>query len=360
MPAFRRQRKPRALAPASALAPWIELNFAKLTVILMALNMESQMRFRYLLLFVCAAHFTAAVPFRSLAYDLQEPDPDEQKAITALRALGAEVFLHKDDPRQAARSLNCKKVKNFAQARLHFRKLTKLQLLNFANSKVGGDDLAALEGLDELLDIDLTGTKVGDEDLARLPKLKNLRNLYFHATTVEGVGWDFMQNYPKLRGLWLSGTKLTDKALAFLAKVPQLEHLDLAETMITDEGLKHVQPLLKLTHLSLGGTKVTDDGMKYLTALKQLEGLNLNKTDLTDKGLVHIARLENLTQLQICNTKVTAAGLPTLKWLTKLDILYVPKEAATPEAVALLRKALPKIRSIEGMDLNPPKIGPGK
>src|SRR5262249_54251797 len=98
--------------------------------------------------------------------------------------------------------------------------------------------------------------------------------------------------------------------------------------------------------LTVAGPQVTDAGVAHLAGHRTLQNLRLNRTSLTDRGLPHLMKLPNLVHLQILGTRVTATGLQGLKGLPKLDILYVPRGTNTPETVAALHKALPKLRYV--------------
>src|SRR5262245_11469140 len=227
------------------------------------------MLFRTWFVLACAATLMAVIVLKGSAEGLQQADPTEQKAIAELRALGAGVDLHKDDPRQSARSVVCAKVKRIAEAIPHLKKLSKLEVLSFARTNVTGDDLAALAGFDELLEISLRNTKVGDTELARLPKLKKLRFIGLAQTLVTDAGLVHLLNLPNLTGLTLDQTKVGDEGIARVAKLRELTYLHLDSTQITDNSCKHLGTLTKMEHLSLANTEVTDAGVKQLTQLKE-------------------------------------------------------------------------------------------
>ena len=125
----------------------------------------------------------------------------------------------------------------------------------------------------------------------------------------------------------LRGRNLTDDGLADLAKLGGVVELNLRDTKITSAGLVHLKGLAKLTRLHLERTNIGDEGITHLAGLTKLEYLNLYSTKITDKSLGHLAGLKNLRQLYVWKTDVTDAG------------------------IAKLKKTLPAISIVKGIDL---------
>ena len=126
----------------------------------------------------------------------------------------------------------------------------------------------------------------------------------------------------------LRGRDLTDDGLADVAKLGNVVELNLRDTKITSAGLVHLKGLAKLKRLHLERTNVGDEGIPNLTKLTTLEYLNLYGTKITDKSLDHLAGLKNLRQLYVWQTDVTDAG------------------------IAKLKKALPAVSVVKGIDLS--------
>ena len=132
----------------------------------------------------------------------------------------------------------------------------------------------------------------------------------------------------------LRGRDLTDKGLANVAALKSVVVLNLRDTQITSSGMVHLKGLTQLRRLHLERTKVDDKGIENLIGLSKLEYLNLYATKITDKSLDRLADLENLRQLYLWQTDVTDYG------------------------VAKLKKALPKLKIVRGIDLS--KVVPVK
>lgn len=94
--------------------------------------------------------------------------------------------------------------------------------------------------------------------------------------------------------------------------------------------------------LALTGTAVTDAGLKELAHLKSLTTLYLYNTAVTDAGLKELAAFDNLVALDLGRTAITDAGLKELAQLKRLTALHLLGAKVSKDAVAELRKALPK------------------
>ena len=126
----------------------------------------------------------------------------------------------------------------------------------------------------------------------------------------------------------LRGRNLNDAGLKDVAKLKNLIELNLRDTKITSAGLTHLKGLVNLTRLHLERTNVDDTGIVHLKGLTKLRYLNLYNTKITDKALEHLADLKNLEQLYVWQTDVTTVGIENLK------------------------KKLPSVTIIKGIDLS--------
>ncbi|MCE5229858.1 hypothetical protein LLG95_09710 [bacterium] len=150
--------------------------------------------------------------------------------------------------------------------------------------------------------VGLRDTRVTDADLALLDKLPDVENLDLTNTSVTGAG------------------------LIHVRGLKKLAYLGLWNTQVDDEGLKNIQHLTKMWGLVLDNTKVTDAGMVHLKGLTNLtEWLGLTDTRITDKGLKHLTRLKKLRSLNLRRTQVTPAGVKELqRALPATDISFGP------------------------------------
>jgi len=114
-----------------------------------------------------------------------------------------------------------------------------------------------------------------------------------------------LQGLTDLLHLDLSGTQITDAGLLHLQGLDRLEILQLWDTRITDAGLALLARLPNLVQLGLGNTRITDAGLVHLTALKRLRVLQLWGTDVTGRGL---AQLESLDELDMISVPLRVRG----------------------------------------------------
>lgn len=122
----------------------------------------------------------------------------------------------------------------------------------------------------------------------------------------------------------------TDSQAVLLTKLSQqIVWLKLGDTNITDAALTPISSLKNLQKLHLEHTHITDAGLKQLRALPYLEYLNLYGTAITDAGLAELANLKSLKTVYVWQTKVTEAGLATLrKALPGIDVIGGIDESA--------------------------------
>ena len=139
----------------------------------------------------------------------------------------------------------------------------------------------------------------------------------------------------------LRGRNLNDSGLADVARLGNVIELNLRDTKITSSGLIHLKELSQLKRLHLERTNVDDKGIIYLKGLTKLQYLNLYGTKITDESLEYLTNLKNLQQLYVWQTKVTDEGienlkkkLPSLTIVKGIDlskIIPVKKEEPKPE-----------------------------
>ncbi|HUR76557.1 MAG TPA: DnaJ domain-containing protein [Acidimicrobiales bacterium] len=119
----------------------------------------------------------------------------------------------------------------------------RLWSLHAERSMIDDDELVNLQGMTELLHLDLSRTPVSDAGLLHLQGLDRLEVLQL---------WD---------------TAITDAGLALLARLPNLVQLGLGNTRITDAGVPHLRRLERLRVLQLYGTGVTGKGLMQLRGM---------------------------------------------------------------------------------------------
>jgi WD40 repeat protein len=154
---------------------------------------------------------------------------------------------------------------------------------------------------------------VGDEDLAPLQGLTTLRDLNLDHTEITDQGMKVIGGLEGLVKLSLTNTQVTDAGLAELKNLTRLEFLRLDKLPITDAGLAHLAALPRLREISLYQTRITDEGLAHLRGLSSLEILSLDETAIGDEGLRHLAQCPNLKHVKAWRTGVTPAGIEELR-----------------------------------------------
>jgi hypothetical protein len=119
----------------------------------------------------------------------------------------------------------------------------------------------------------------------------------------------------------------------------------------TEECLLPLKDLKGLVHLNLRGQEVTDAQLVHLRGLVSLERLHLERTRITDKGLENLKGLVNLEYLNLYGTEISDAGLVNLEGMKKLKSLYLWQTKVSDAGVARLKKALPQVEIVRGLDL---------
>lgn len=149
-------------------------------------------------------------------------------------------------------------------------------------------------------------------------------------------------------------TQLGGSAMELAQNDPHLEvSYHLMDKEITAAHLAPLKDLTGVVHLNLRGRAVTDDMLASVAGLKELTRLHLEKTKITDKGLAHLKGLGSLEYLNLYGTAVSDAGLVNLEGLKKLKTLYLWQTKVTDAGVAKLKKALPQVQIIRGVEDKP-------
>jgi internalin A len=210
----------------------------------------------------------------------------------------------------------------------HLKGLTNLRRLFLINSprpmaprlRVTDAGLASLAGMTRLQELDLFGLGIRDAGMAHLAGMSDLQELGLMHSGVTGVGLVELGRMTKLIKLRLAETPLTDEGLANLPALPSLQELWLYRTKTTDAGLAHLTRFATLRTLRLGLENSSDAGIVHLAKLTNLRVLELAGERVTDAGLIHLGQSTNLKELHLAHTRVTDAGvrglpeaLPNLK-----------------------------------------------
>src|SRR6266852_1671691 len=154
--------------------------------------------------------------------DAKEDQTKQEKAILALKALGARILVDENHPGKPVTEIWIdKKIPEEALSQL--QAFPKLHSLLLCFNHIDDKGLQHLKGLVSLKRLDLTGNKITDAGLGALKSLTNLERLTLSSTDVTDAGVEKLKLFPKLRFLDLSDANVTDLGLACLKDLPNLE-----------------------------------------------------------------------------------------------------------------------------------------
>ncbi len=217
----------------------------------------------------------------------------------------------------------------------------KLKVLSVLNCKVTDAGLKTIAGLDKLEELKAGQNKLTDAGVTALGNLKELRRLELGNTGTGDEALKAIGQLDKLEALILFGTSISDNGMKDVGKLKKLQLLRLSFN-VSDKGLQELAGLSELRDLNLVFSKVKDDGMKVVGGFKKLEKLDISFLDVSDVGIKELAGLDKMQWLELNQTKVTDASLKQLAQMKELQTLSLRDTKVTAEAVAELKKSLPK------------------
>ena len=133
-----------------------------------------------------------------------------------------------------------------------------------------------------------------------------------------------------------------------LRQLPEIDTVRLNYSQVKGSGLIHLLVLPKLEELSLEGAAIDDSGIRGLRGFHRLIILKVSHTTIGDAGVQIITEeCPNLRSLDLSNTRITDASAKHLERLTELRNLEVSNTLLSKERFQELRRALPKLKTIE-------------
>lgn len=203
------------------------------------------------------------------------PGAEQEKAVAALRELGATVQTDDKAPGKPVVRVVMSGEKATNEAMEHVKALTDLRTLEVRDGLVNDHGLAELKGLTKLRTLIVRDSLVTAEGLKNLKGMADLEQLDLANNNLTDEGAEHLGALTKLRVLRLNRNRITDKALEPLKKLDQLQELDLRGTRVGNNGLEHLHKLAKLKVVNLGyRTAVTQAGVTKLE--KAVPGLKVS------------------------------------------------------------------------------------
>jgi hypothetical protein len=179
--------------------------------------------------------------------------------------------------------------------------------------EISNPDLTALNGLDAIETLWLTGIKCPPSNLEPLQSLPRLRELNLQGINISGDALLPLENNPCLTCLNIMDCHISDKSWECIGKINSLNGLNVYRTPVKDSELKYLANLTKLTSLNLNNTLITNDGLAFLGNCSNLQFLVLEESNITDQGLKHLGGLTKLKLLDLRGTYVTDEGIKELQ-----------------------------------------------
>ncbi|MEY2398713.1 MAG: curved DNA-binding protein [Actinomycetota bacterium] len=141
----------------------------------------------------------------------------------------------------------------------------------------GATSFSALKTLapDRLWSLHAERSLIDDDELVNLQGMTDLLHLDLSRTPVTDAGLLHLQGLERLEVLQLWDTSITDAGLALIGRLPNIVQLGLGNTRVTDAGLPHLRKLKRLRLLQLWGTGVTGRGLMQLSGMTDLDMISV-------------------------------------------------------------------------------------
>ncbi|GAB4857551.1 hypothetical protein Ancab_015459 [Ancistrocladus abbreviatus] len=163
-----------------------------------------------------------------------------------------------------------------------------LRHLNLSNTRISSTGVGSLAGhVPNLQVISLSHTSIDDVAVAHISMMPSLEVVDLSNTHIKGFthlpGSDqdevlsllALQNLDHLKELDLSGTRITDSALNPLSSFQELSHLSLMNTSVTDDCLPHLSSIKNLVDLSIRDALLTNSALHSFNPPATLKVLDL-------------------------------------------------------------------------------------
>jgi internalin A len=188
--------------------------------------------------------------------------------------------------------------------------------------------LAALDGLNKLEELSVSGPAISNESIKHIIKHTQLKKLAITSSQLAETGLQELEKLQSLERLDLSFNGITLGGLAVLNKLPKLK--DISALCLMDDGrpldIGGCKELERLYFSMAKGSSLKDEDLRCLNNLHKLRelqtGMSADST-VSDAGLLHLSGLTELTIVVTGGKNVTDAGLTHLANLTKLSFLSV-------------------------------------
>lgn len=141
----------------------------------------------------------------------------------------------------------------------------------------GATSFSPLKSLapDRLWSLHAERATIDDDELVNLQGMTDLLHLDLSRTPITDAGMLHLQGLDRLEVLQLWDTEISDAGVALIARLPNIVQLGLGNTRVTDAGLAHLRALTRLRVLQLWGTAVTARGLLQLRGMSEIEMISV-------------------------------------------------------------------------------------
>ena len=196
-------------------------------------------------------------------------------------------------------------------------------------------------------------------EIEHLRHMRGTRSLFCANTVLGADGLAWIDGFDELRDASIHTCDITARDLKLLAKRPALEFLSFSSNGLTNEDVAMLKSVTRLKTLSVSEEHITPHVLATLSQLTSLENLQLHFWHFDQEGQkgratperfadvrASVAQLESLPKLK----KLTLTGRvisdetiePVLD-IESLEELTIPKEAISPAMRERLRAAIPTV-----------------
>lgn len=211
------------------------------------------------------------------------------------------------------------------------------------DSIVSDSQLAEVGKLPSLERLELAKTGIGDNGVRHLGSLRLMHTLDLSGNPrITGATMQFLTSMQQLQELNLSGTSVDDEGVRHIAALQSLRILNLSGARVTDEGVRHLGSLTQLASLLLEGNDISDDILPGLARLPKLSVLTLGSRRITDEGLSVLACSDSIRNLTVSGCAISDAGLVSLARMKCLRSVSARNTAVTANGIAELKRLKPK------------------
>jgi Leucine-rich repeat (LRR) protein len=195
----------------------------------------------------------------------------------------------------------------------------------------------------DLVQIDFRNVESANDDtLKYMTHLTRIRRLLMSGTDVTDSGLQYISSMKDLGHIAGGGTLIKGPGLAYLSELPQLVKLEIARSNLKGFKFDHLPTFKKLEMFTVSQSLCDDSVCEFISRQPQLTEIDISKNKITDAGIARLSSLKKLRSMNLCETLITPKCIASLSQMPSLSNLTLILGQLPPDAVAKMRKAMPK------------------